>query len=206
MIPCYRTIRNFYCRVLVICLTLFTFFGVEAYALDNRFGVIAPYWQSDSTSYSFIAVTHPSLSTMASQIGVKINVLKNDATTFTTAASFTVSAGATQRVFIVRTGHSIINPTIIPSAVFIAGTTNYSYGNIRIEPIATNPLLRTQERWPSGPGNGEGYRDVTMLSFFGAIVFDSASTGFAMEFIGDTHDSSDIWDAWVNSEGVSGVN
>ena len=109
MIPCYRTIRNFYCRVLVICLTLFTFFGVEAYALDNRFGVIAPYWQSDSTSYSFIAVTHPSLSTMASQIGVKINVLKNDTTAFTTAASFTVSAGETQRVFIVRTGHSIIN-------------------------------------------------------------------------------------------------
>ena len=203
MITCCRTIRNSYCRVLVICLTLFTFFGVEAYALDNRFGVIAPYWQSDSTSYSFIAVTHPSLSTMASQIGVKINVLKNDTTAFTTAASFTVSAGTTQRVFIVRTGHSIINPTIIPSAVFIAGTTNYSYGNIRIEPIATNPLLRTQERWPDGPGNGEGYRDVTMLSFFGAIVFDAATTGFSMEFIGDTHDSGSTTD---NDYAVSGVN
>ena len=47
-----------------------------------------------------------------------------------------------------------------------------------------------------------------MLSFFGAIVFDSATTGFAMEFIGDTHDSSDVYKAWVglNKVGVSGVN
>ena len=115
------------------------FLGMEAYALDNRFGVIAPYWQSDTTSYTFIAVTHPSLSAMASQIGLKINALKNDSTAFATAAQFTVTAGETQRVFIVRTGHSIINPTIIPSGVFIAGTTDYTYGSIVIEPIASNP-------------------------------------------------------------------
>ena len=200
----YRPIYSFYFRILAICLTFLTFLGVEAYALDNRFGVIAPYWQSDSTSYTFVAVTHPSLSNMASQIGVKINALKKDNAAFNTAASFTISAGTTQRVFIVRTGHSIINPTIIPSGVFIAGTTDYTYGSIVIEPIASNPLIRTSELWMTG--NNEGYRDVTMLSFFGGIVFDASTTGFAMEFIGDVHDSSDIFDGLGQPKVVSGVN
>ena len=204
MDTCCKPINGVGFRILTICLTILTFVGVEAYALDNRFGVIAPYWQSDSTSYSFIGVTHPSLSTMASQIGVKINVLKNDSTAYNTAASFTISAGTTQRVFIVRTGHSIINPTIIPSGVFIAGTTNYTYGNVVIEPIATDPLTITAPPWGTGAkGNGEGYRDVTMLLFFGAIVFDTSTTGFAMEFVGDTHDSGDTID---NDYTVSGVN
>ena len=199
----YRPIYSFYFRILAICLTFLTFLGVEAYALDNRFGVIAPYWQSDSTSYTFIAVTHPSLSNMASQIGVKINALKKDNTTFSTAASFTISAGTTQRVFIVRTGHSIINPTIIPPGVFIAGTTDYTYGSIVIEPIASNPLIRTSELWVTG--NNEGYRDVTMLAFFGGIVFDASTTGFAMEFIGDLGDSAAHANLH-NSAGVNGVN
>ena len=198
MNTCCRKICNFYFRILAVCLTIFTFLGVEAYALDNRFGVIAPYWQSDSSSYTFIAVTHPSLTHMASQIGVKMNALKNDATAFNTAASFTISAGTTQRVFIARTGHSIINPTIIPSGIFIVGTTDYTYGNIAIEPIASNPEIIS-----GTAGNGEGYRDVTMLSFFGGIVFDTGTTGFAMEFIGDVHDSSDTFD---NDYTVSGVN
>ena len=106
-----------------------------------------------------------------------------------------------------RTGHSIVNPTIIPSGIFIAGTTDYTYGNIVIEPIATNPLAITAEASTEstiGKGNNEGYRDVTMLSFFGAIVFDSATTGFAMEFIGDTHDSGATIDN--NGGAVSGVN
>ena len=200
----YSIICSFYFRILAVCLTIFTFLGMEAHALDNRFGVISPYWQSDSTSYTFLAVTHPSLSTMASQIGVKINVLKKDTTAFNTAASFTISAGTTQRVFIVRTGHSVINPTIIPSGTFIVGTTDFTYGNLVIEPIATNPLTITAPKWGVGAkGNNEGYRDVTMLSFFGGIVFDTATTGFAMEFIGDVHDSSDTWD---NNTTVSGVN
>ena len=178
-----RSICSFYFQILAICLTIFTFLGVEAYALDNRFGVIAPYWQSDSTSYTFIAVTHPSLSWMASEIGVKINAIQSDKTAFNTAASFTISAGSTQRVFIVRTGHSIVNPTIVPSGVFIVGTTNYTYGNIIIEPIASHSgkIVRASV--------GTGYRDVTMLHFFGGIIFDAGPTGFAMEFIGDTHDS-----------------
>ena len=179
----YRKICGFYFRILAVCLIIVMLLGVEAYALNNSEGVISPYWQSDSSSYTFIAVTHPSLLEMSSQIGVKINVIQSDKTAFNTAASFTISAGSTQRVFIVRTGHSIVNPTIIPSGTFIVGTTDYKYGSIIIEPIASHPGRLVTAN------NGAGYRDVTMLHFFGGVVFDAGTTGFAMEFIGDTHDS-----------------
>ncbi|HIO40699.1 MAG TPA: hypothetical protein EYN29_04000, partial [Candidatus Marinimicrobia bacterium] len=52
----------FILRVFTICLTGVALWIGETYAVDdydNRHLVISPYWQSDSTSYSFIAVTHP---------------------------------------------------------------------------------------------------------------------------------------------------
>ena len=202
----------FILRVFTICLTGVALWIGEAYAVDdydNRHLVISPYWQSDSTSYSFIAVSHPSLSEMASQIGLELNAIQSDLSPFSTAISLTVSAGETERVFIVRTGHSIINSTIIPSGHFIVGTTNYTYGNIIIRNIASHPFV--QAGGVDGtPSDGRGYRDVTMLSFFGGIVFDGTTTGFAMEFIGDTHDSTTTYN--VNCAGCysqsasSGVN
>ena len=36
---------------------------------------------------------------------------------------------------------------------------------------------------------GDGYRDITMLSFWGSVVVETNTTGFAMEFIGDMADS-----------------
>ena len=202
----------FILRVFTICLTGVALWIGEAYAVDdydNRHLVISPYWQSDPTSYSFIAVTHPSLSEMASQIGLELNAIQSDLSPFGTAISLTVSAGETERVFIVRTGHSIINPTIIPSGHFIAGTTAYTYGNIIIRNIASHPFL--QAGGVDGtPSDGRGYRDVTMLSFFGGIVFDGTTTGFAMEFIGDTHDSTTTYNAscagCYSQSASSGVN
>ncbi len=193
-------------RFFIICfLGIFSLIH-EASAVDdhdNRHLVISPYWQSDSTSYSFIAVTHPSLSDMASQIGLTINAIQSDLSAFSTALSFTVSAGKTERVFIVRSGHSVINPTIIPSGHFIVGTTSYRYGNIIVRNVATFPYNKTgkPDGWPS---DGDGWRDITMLSFFGGIVFDHNTTGFAMEFIGDTQDSTTTFD-W-NQSATSGVN
>jgi len=202
----------FILRVFTICLTSIALWIGEAYAVDdydNRHLVISPYWQSDSTSYSFIAVSHPSLSEMASQIGLELNAIQSDLSAFSTAISLTVSAGKTERVFIVRTGHSIINSTIIPSGHFIVGTTNYKYGNIIIRNIASHPFVQAGGV-DGAPSDGRGYRDVTMLSFFGGIVFDGTTTGFAMEFIGDTHDSTTTYN--VNCAGCysqsasSGVN
>ena len=202
----------FILRVFTICLTGVALWIGEAYAVDdhdNRHLVVSPYWQSDSTSYTFIAVTHPSLLWMASEIGLELNAIQSDLSAFNTAASLTISAGETERIFIVRTGHSIINPTIIPSGHFIVGTADYTYGNIIIRNIASHPFVQAGGV-DGAPSDGRGYRDITMLSFFGGIVFDGTTTGFAMEFIGDTHDSTTTYN--INCAGCysqtasSGVN
>ena len=166
----------------------------NAFAFDNSSRVVSPYWQSDSGSYTFIAVSHTSLSGMASQIGLTLNAITNDQSAFGTAVSFTVQSGTTTRVFIVRTNQSTINSTSISSAQFIVGTTNFEHGHIRVDPVATNPNARsgtTNEAHDVGVQSliGDGYRDITMLSFWGSVVVETNTTGFAMEFIGDMADS-----------------
>jgi hypothetical protein len=131
---------------------------------------------------------------MASQIGLTLNAITNDQSAFGTAVSFTVQSGTTTRVFIVRTNQSTINSTSISSAQFIVGTTNFEHGHIRVDPLATNPNFRagsTNEATDVGVQSliGDGYRDITMLSFWGSVVVETNTTGFAMEFIGDMADS-----------------
>ncbi len=174
----------------------------NAFAIENKSRVVSPYWQSDSTSYTFIAVTHPSLSGMASQIGVTVNAIQKDQSAFGTATSFTLTPGTTQRVFIVRTQQSAINPTSISTGAFISGTTNFQHGHVRFDPVASNPENRTRSGGTSDAD--DGFNDVTMLSYWGAVVIETNTTGFAMEFIGDMHDSSSTTGNLVN-KGVSGV-
>ena len=169
----------------------------NAFAFDNSSRVVSPYWQSDSGSYTFIAVSHTSLSGMASQIGLTLNAITNDQSAFGTAVRFTIQSGTTTRVFIVRTNQSTINSTSISAAQFIVGTTNFEHGHIRVDPVATNPNARvgsiSNTGLVSGIGllslTGDGYRDITMLSFWGSVVVETNTTGFAMEFIGDMADS-----------------
>ncbi|MBC8285768.1 MAG: hypothetical protein H8E32_18290, partial [Nitrospinae bacterium] len=117
--------------------------------------------------------------------------------------------GTTQRIFITRTGHSTINSTSIPTANFITGTTNFKHGHLRIDPIATSPTTvigdtgSTTARTDQGL-TGAGYRDATMLSFWGAVVVEQNTTGFAMEFIGDMHDSAAPGATFEGAIGVSG--
>ena len=75
------------------------------------------------------------------------------------------------------------------------GTIDYTYGNIIVEPIATKPLTITGAAYQAGKGNNKGYREVTMLSFFGCIIFDTGFTGFALGFIGDAHNSFVVFPA-----------
>jgi hypothetical protein len=170
---------------MVAILAFLALLAGNAFAIENSSRVVSPYWQSDSGSYSFIAVSHTSLSGMASQIGLTVNAITNDQTAFGTAQSFTVSAGTTKRIFITREGHTTVNSTTIPTGTFITGTTNFEHGHIRIEPIATSPTVGASRLSDYG-----GYRDATMLSFWGAVVIEQNTTGFAMEFIGDMHDSA----------------
>jgi hypothetical protein len=134
---------------------------------------------------------------MASQIGVQINAITNDQSAFGTAVEFTIESGNTTRVFIVRTNQSTINQTSISSAQFIVGTTNFEHGHIRVDPIATAPTTSTG----STSLTGDGFRDITMLSFWGTVVVETNTTGFAMEFIGDMHDSA----APPNFDGSQGM-
>ena len=166
----------------------------NAFAYDNSSRVVSPYWQSDSGSYTFIAVSHTSLSGMASQIGLTLNAITNDQSAFGTAVTFTITSGTTTRVFIVRTNQATVNSTSITSAQFIVGTTNYEHGHIRIDPVSTNPNARAgSKKVGQARGlrslTGDGYRDITMLSFWGSVVVETNTTGFAMEFIGDMADS-----------------
>ena len=36
---------------------------------------------------------------------------------------------------------------------------------------------------------GNGFRDSTMLTYWGSVIVEASTTGFAMEFIGDMNDS-----------------
>ena len=172
----------------------------NAWAIENKSRVISSYWQSDSASYSFISVSHSSLSGLASQIGLVVNAIQSDLTAFGTAVTFTISAGSTQRIFIARTNHPSLSAAEIPTASFIIGTSSFSHGHIRVEPVASNPAIVAADT-PSG----RGFRDITMLNFWGAIIVESNTTGFAMEFIGDMHDSA-ATSSMDSSTPVTGVN
>ena len=169
----------------------------SVWAFENKSRVISGYWQSDPRSYTFLSVTHSSLEGLADQIGLVVNAIQSDKSTFGTALTFTISARETKRIFIARTNHPLLSATKIPTAAFIIGTTDFQHGHIRIDPISSNPEIHEPSR--------SGFRDVTMLNFWGAVVIEANTTGFAMEFIGDMHDSG-ATPNMDNTVPVSGVN
>ena len=179
----------------------------NAWAIENKSRVISSYWQSDSESYSFIAVSHSSLTGLASQIGLVVNAIQSDLTAFGTAVTFTISAGSTQRIFIARTNHPSLSAAEIPTASFIIGTSNFKHGHLRVDPVASNPEISINPAITFLESNLElrGFKDVTMLNYWGAVVIEANTTGFAMEFIGDMHDSS-ATSSMDSSVPVSGVN
>ena len=170
----------------------------NAFAIDNRTRVVSPYWQVDSGSYTFIAVSHSSLSGMNSQIGIKVTAVDMSTDSeYGTAQTFTIDAGTTRRIFIVPTSHATLNPTSLTDSdvSFIRGTSNYSHGSIRVDPVANPVTAKFLDLDYGGAtyisnGFGEGFRDATMLGYWGSIVVEAQTTGFAMEFIGDMNDSA----------------
>jgi hypothetical protein len=169
------------------------FDGTKNSQFANNYMVASPYWQVEGgSSYTFIAVSHSSLSGMASQIGVTINAITSAKAAYDTAETFTISAGSTQRVFIVPTNHTTVNSTNISSAVFLSGTTDFTYGHLRIGPPAGNhPQLKYGGALGSATVSA-GFRDPTMLTYWGSIIVEAQTTGFAMEFIGDMNDSQTL--------------
>lgn len=152
--------------------------------------VVSPYWQTGSGVYSFISITHPSLSGMNSQIGITVSPFLTNGTLFHTRTSFTIDAGETHRLFLIRSNHPSIGPNILtdtaflfapPTAAFIGVDTSSASGYLKINSVVSDP---------SSPISNGGYADATMLNYWGAIVFDGNNSGFTMEFIGDLNDSS----------------
>jgi hypothetical protein len=163
--------------------------GAGCQAANNRL-VVSPYWQVDAGSYTFIAISHTSLSGMASAIGVRVNAITSTGSAYDTAESFTITAGSTERVFIVPTGHATVNATSITTAKFLAGTSGFTHGSIRVEPVTSHPMLLNPIKFNhSGGFDGRGFRDITMLSYWGSVIIEANTTGFAMEFMGDMNDS-----------------
>ena len=106
-------------------------FGLQATTgpAANARLAIAPYAQvTANATYTFIGISHPSLDTAHTSIGIAVEAL---------------------------------DMVTVPNTV--AGRAN---------------------------GQSEGFRDATMLSYWGSVVVEAQTTGFAMEFIGDMNDSA----------------
>jgi hypothetical protein len=164
---------------------------------------IAPYAQVvPDSSYTFIGITHPSLATAHTSIGVVVEAL--DMTTVPNnaagqAAVFTVSAGQTHRVFVVNQSHSTINSSnslFTDTQTHLITTADTSqFGNIKVTGVGTHPTITTTTASRPGDyadaGNGlSRWDNVSQLSMWGVVYQTSNGAGFALEFIGDMHDSS----------------
>ena len=151
--------------------------------------VISPYAQAvPNDSYPFISVSHPSLDTALTQIGVGLEVigmtpLVNNAAG--RAVIFTVDAGETHRIFVANVSHSTVNSTIVDSKTHLIFTVDSAqFGNIRAVGLNEDPASSTVV-------NGvRKFSNLSQLDFWGVVYIESSGTGFSMEFLGDAHDST----------------
>ena len=164
---------------------------------------IAPYAQVvPNGSYTFIGISHPSLATAHTSIGVVVEAM--DMTTVPNneagrAAVFTIAAGETHRVFVVNQGHSTINlnnSSFTDSNTHLITTTETSqFGNIKVTGIGSVPTVQhvTTNRpgdYKDGGAAVSRWDNLNQLTMWGVVYQSSNGAGFAMEFIGDMHDSS----------------
>ena len=149
----------------------------------------SPYAQAvPNDSYTFMGVSHPSLDTAATQIGLVVEVIGMTTTTNNAAGRasvFTVDAGETHRIFVVNQGHSTINSSnssFTDSRTHLIPTVDSAqFGSIRITTTSSTPT--------TADANGN-YANLAQLNIWGVIFVEAGGTGFAMEFVGDMQDSS----------------
>lgn len=156
----------------------------------SPFAQIVPGGPASGSFYTFLAFTHPSLSTAVSQIEITVSLEGPADNAVVPAAdrseTFTVGAGETHKVFIVATNHSAINPTTNSAAFgsrdhFIATTSSTSaFGNVRVLSTNTTPTVASSGK----------FNNLNQISMWGVIFHEANGAGFAMEFIGDMHDST----------------
>ena len=184
-------------------LILFALFGIlifaqtvsgQTQARDTRVSseiAISPYAQAvPNDSYTFIGISHPSMDTASSAIGVAVEVIGMTTTTNNAAGRaqiFTIDAGETHRVFVVNQSHATINSSnasFTDSRTHIIPTVDSAqFGSIRVTTLDPNANTAVVV-------NGKNtYKNLAQLSMWGTIYMESNGAGFAMEFVGDMADS-----------------
>ena len=153
---------------------------------------ISPYAQAvPNDSYTFIGVSHPSLDSALTQIGLVVEAI-GMTTTVNNAAGrsqvFTVNAGETHRVFIVNQNHASINSS---NSLFTDSRTHLiptipsaQFGAVRVTTVTEAPLTGTDV------GGQDKFENLAQLSIWGIVYIESGGAGFTMEFIGDMADST----------------
>ena len=185
-------------------LILFALFGMLTFAQiasgqtqaddtrDSTRLAISPYAQAvPNDSYTFMGISHPSLDSALTQIGVVVEAI-GMTTTVNNAAGrsqvFTVDAGETHRIFVVNQSHSTINSSnssFTDSRTHLIPTVDSAqFGSIRVTTVSEAPTTATSV------GGVNKYENLAQLNMWGVVFVESGGTGFAMEFIGDMADST----------------
>jgi hypothetical protein len=162
---------------------------------------IAPYAQVVADdSYTFIGISHPSLATAHTSIGVVVEAMNMTTVPNTSAgraAVFTVSAGETHRVFVINQSHATINlnnSSFTDTQTHLITTSDSSqFGNIRVIGIGSHPTVVTSTAKRPGAyksGSLDRFDNISQLSMWGVVYQSANGAGFALEFVGDMHDSS----------------
>lgn len=179
--------------VVITMLLAFLVSFQNAHAVVKNRTALSPYIQADANStYTFVGISHPSLATAVTQIGLTVATVGLDTTNPT--ETFTIAAGETYRIFVVATNHSSINSsTVTDAGVLFLGVSSGSSqkGSLLVTSSFSNPAVQAPISAPFAVARSK-FGDLGQLSMWGAIVIPSTSSGFAMEFIGDAHDSQSI--------------
>ena len=151
--------------------------------------VISPYAQAvPNNSYTFISVSHPSLDSALTQIGVGLEVV-GMSTVVNTAAGrasiFTIDSGTTHRIFVANNSHSSLTSSLVDSKTHIIFTQDSAqFGSIRAVSLNEDPTTATTVK------GIKKFNNLSQLDFWGVVYVESSGTGFPMEFLGDAHDST----------------
>jgi hypothetical protein len=166
---------------------------------------ITPYVQAvPNDSYTFMSFSHPSLDTAATQVGLIVEVVGMATVPNTTSGAsvnFTVDAGETHRVFVVNNTHSTINASnsaFTDSRTHLILTTDTAqFGSARITGIRETPMIADAN---------SNFDNVGQISMWGVVFIPASGTGFAMEFVGDAHNSTIPFDiSEANLAPISGT-
>jgi len=151
--------------------------------------VISPYAQAvPNNSYTFISVSHPSLDSSLTKIGVGLEVVGMTTVVNSPAGRsviFTIDAGETHRIFVANNSHPALTTSLRDSRTHLIYTQDTAqFGSIRAVGINAYPTKATTVKGINK------FDNLSQLDFWGVVYVESSGTGFPMEFLGDAQDST----------------